>query len=91
MTADCRPEEHYMVNLSQRLSEIKKLVDSGKYLRAFHKGDWAGLPARYRAVLDYAAEHGLKLTGYSYEKGINEIVIDRIEDYIVQIEIPVSG
>ena len=31
MTADCRPEEHYMVNLSQRLSEIKKLVDSGKY------------------------------------------------------------
>ncbi len=63
----------------------------GKYLRAFHKGDWASLPARYRAVLDYAAEHGLKLTGYSYEKGINEIVIDRIEDYIVQIEIPVSS
>ncbi len=31
MIADCRPEEHYMVNLSQQLSEIKKLVDSGKY------------------------------------------------------------
>ena len=32
---------------------------------------------------------GLALSGYSYEKGINETVIDQIEDYIVQIEIPV--
>ncbi len=30
------------------------------------------------------------LSGYSYEKGINEAVIDRMEDYIVQIEIPVK-
>lgn len=31
------------------------------------------------------------LSGYSYEKGINETVIDQIEDYIVQIEIPIQG
>lgn len=30
-TAVCVPEEHYMVNLDERLSEIKKLVDEGKY------------------------------------------------------------
>ena len=28
--------------------------------------------------------------GYSYEMGINENVIVQIEDYIVQIEIPIT-
>lgn len=31
VTGDCKPEEHYMVNIDQRLSEIKTLVDAGKY------------------------------------------------------------
>lgn len=61
----------------------------GSYLRAFHKGDWSQIPLRYEAILDYADRHRLTLTGYSYEKGINETVSSQIEDYIVQIEIPV--
>lgn len=61
----------------------------GTYLRAFHKGSWDGLPKRYQTILEFANTHGLTLSGFSYEKGINEAVIDRIEDYIVQIEIPV--
>lgn len=63
----------------------------GNYLRAFHKGDWNQLPLRYQEILTFAHERGLALSGYSYEKGINETVIDRIEDYIVQIEIPILG
>ena len=59
-------------------------------LQAFHKGEWNGIPKRYQEILDYAKEHKLTLHGFSYEMGINENVIDRIEDYIVQIEIPVS-
>lgn len=31
VTADCKPDEHYMVNLDRRLSEIKDLIDEGKY------------------------------------------------------------
>ena len=62
---------------------------AGKYLRAFHKGDWDIIPLRYQAILAYAKKHKLKLSGFSYEMGLNENVIDRIEDYIVQIEIPV--
>ncbi len=62
----------------------------GIYLRAFHKGSWDKLPLRYQEILAYARKQGLVLSGYSYEKGINEAVIDQIEDYIVQIEIPVS-
>ncbi len=61
----------------------------GRYLRAFHKGSWERLPLRYEAILEYARRQGLRLFGYSYEKGINETVVERIEDYIVQIEIPV--
>ncbi|NBH26793.1 MerR family transcriptional regulator [Lachnospiraceae bacterium] len=64
---------------------------AGKYLRAFYKGDWSGLPRRYQTILDYADSHGLEPYGFSYEKGINEAVVDRIEDYIVEIEIPVSA
>lgn len=67
------------------------LQPGGTYLRAFHKGDWNQLPQRYQAILSYAREQGLALSGFSYEKGINESVIDRMEDYIVQIEIPVRG
>lgn len=65
------------------------IMPKGKYVRAFHKGDWSGIPKRYREIFDYAKKHGLTPHGFSYERGINETVIDRIEDYIVQIEIPV--
>lgn len=30
-TAVCIPEKHYMVDLSERMKEIKKMVDAGKY------------------------------------------------------------
>ena len=30
-TGVCVPEAHYMVNIEERLTEIKKLVDDGKY------------------------------------------------------------
>lgn len=31
VTAVCMPTEHYMVNIDKRLSEIKDMIDSGKY------------------------------------------------------------
>ncbi len=67
------------------------IQSGGTYLRAFHKGGWDKIPMRYQELLNYAKKHHLKLSGYSYEMGMNENVIDCIEDYIVQIEIPVSN
>ncbi len=64
---------------------------AGTYLRAFHKGEWSGISSRYREILDFVRRQGLTIYGYSYEKGINETVIDHIADYIVQIEIPVRS
>ena len=66
------------------------MAPGGKYLRAFCKGEWDRLPKRDQEIFDYAREHGLTPYGYSYEMGINENVIERIEDYIVQIEIPIT-
>ncbi len=63
----------------------------GRYLRAFHKGNLDRIPKRYEEIFAFAEKHNLTLCGFSYEMGINENVIDRIEDYIVQIEIPVLG
>lgn len=63
----------------------------GRYLQAFHKGSWDKIPECYKKISRHAEEHGLSLYGYSYEMGINENVIDNIDDYIVQIEIPVQG
>ena len=64
-------------------------MPGGKYLKAFHKGDWTSISKRYQELFDYAMEHNLTLHGFAYEMGINENVISQIDDYIVQIEIPV--
>ena len=65
------------------------LRPKGTYLRAFHKGAWEGISLKYQEILSYAKDHKLTLSGFSYEMGINENVVDRMEDYIVQIEIPI--
>ncbi|MEG1633934.1 MAG: MerR family transcriptional regulator [Oscillospiraceae bacterium] len=59
----------------------------GRYLRAFCKGDWDRLPAAYERVLAFVAERGLKLVGYSYEEGLNEMAISSSEEYVTQITI----
>lgn len=61
----------------------------GTYLRAFCVGNWDRLPTRYEAILQYAEQHHLEFSGCAYEIGINELVIDTIDDYITKIEIPV--
>lgn len=64
---------------------------SGKYLRAFYKGNWEKMTDKYGEILSYVEENGLRLKGFSYEMIINGNVADRMEDDIVQIEIPVAG
>ena len=60
----------------------------GSYLRAFYQGPWDDQPQRYQEILGFAQKQGWKLAGYAYETILNEPVIDRMEDAIIQIEIP---
>ena len=48
------------------------------------------MPEKYGEIFAFARAQGLEPEGYAYEVGINETVVDRIEDYIVQIEMPVG-
>lgn len=62
---------------------------SGKYVRAFYRESGGNAVSCYQRIFGYVKEHSLTLSGFSYEIIINENVIDRTEDAIVQIEIPV--
>ncbi len=66
------------------------LQPKGTYLRAFYKGSWDKISDKYKEILAYSKNQGLTLFGFAYETGINELVIDSIDEYITQIEIPVK-
>lgn len=66
------------------------LKPKGKYLSAYHRGDWDGLPNFYAKILDYADENNLNLVGYSFEIGMNDFAISNDDDYITQIMIKVE-
>lgn len=68
-----------------------QLQPAGRYLRAYCRGAWENIPARYAEMFEHARAHGLSLCGYACETGINESVIDGFDEYITRIEIPIQG
>ena len=64
---------------------------AGDYVRAFYRAGAENSVLCYQRTFDYVEEHGLTLSGFSYEVIINENVIERAEDALVQIEIPVKS
>ena len=64
---------------------------AGRYIRAFYQESAENAAACYQKIFHYARENAFTLSGFSYEVIINENVIDRTEDAIVQIEIPLSA
>lgn len=58
---------------------------AGTYLCGYQKGNWEELPKLYENMFAYAERAGLKLTGYAYERGMNDFVIARNEDYVTQV------
>ena len=62
----------------------------GKYICAYHMGDWDTLPDFYDEIVRYAEENNLTLVGYSFEIGMNDFAISDMEDYITQIMIRVE-
>jgi len=63
---------------------------AGDYVRAFYRDTTESPVLCYQRIFDYVEEHGLTLSGFSYEVIINENVIDRAEDALVQIEMLVK-
>ena len=61
----------------------------GRYLCGYHRGTWEGIPAVYERMLHFAKEHHLQLGAYAYERGLNEFVIEREEEYLTEVMIPI--
>ena len=51
-TGVCLPNEHYMVDLDQRLAQVKKLVDDGKYF-TINRARQFGKTTTLQALYDY--------------------------------------
>ena len=63
------------------------ILPQGTYLRAYCVGEWTHLAITYQHILQYATQHKLKLTGYAYEDGLNEMALQNKDDYITMITI----
>ncbi|MDO4453881.1 MAG: BltR family transcriptional regulator, partial [Eubacteriales bacterium] len=69
------------------IAQYDVLLPAGEYLRAFCIGGWERLQDVYQMVLSFADKHGLTLTGYAYEEGLNEMSLQKSDDYITMITI----
>ncbi|WP_432352910.1 MerR family transcriptional regulator [Sporosarcina sp. A2] len=78
--------ECFFTKVDKKPKELHAFVKpSGRYIQAFCKGNWDRLPETYENILNFAKEQGVTLTGFSYEVGINEMVINSIDEYITHI------
>lgn len=69
------------------ISQYDTLRPAGEYLRAFCIGGWERIQDVYQMILSFADEHRLTLTGYAYEEGLNEMSLQKSDDYITMITI----
>lgn len=96
-TVVCVPSKHYMVDISERISEIKKLVDNGKYFtinRARQYGKTTTLKALQRElqkdyiVLSLSFE-GITKAGYQTEgefvQSFSRLTLDQSEFFGISI------
>ena len=83
-TAVCIPSEHYMVNIDNRLKQIKQLVDENKYFtinRARQYGKTTTLRALYRYL---KSEYYVVLMDFQTFGSLNILLQSRLQ-------IPLSG
>lgn len=90
-TAVCIPDEHYMVDLSERVQEIRKLVDDGKYFtinRPRQYGKTTTINELYKVLvtenvvisLDFQSiENGSFKDGGEFSRAFARIVLDAEE------------
>ena len=81
----------YTLSLNKKKSKDTFIKPYGEYLCGYIKGTWDNLPKMYEKMLKYAQEHHLKLTGYAYEKGLNDFAICGENEYITQILIKIKN
>ena len=64
-------------------------LEEGHYLRAYSIGSWDKLQKVYDSMLEYAEKKGYTPIGYAYEEGLNELSLEKSENYVTMILIQV--
>ena len=59
----------------------------GMYLRGFCVGDWDNIPNIYLKMMQFAKNHNLVLGEYAFERGLNELAISNMSEYITEVTI----
>lgn len=81
-------DDYFFVRLPRFIPNVEcHKKPAGKYLRAFCVGEWDRIPDTYIRMEQYAHREGIRLEGYSYEEGLNEMVLRDMGEYITQISI----
>lgn len=62
---------------------------AGRYLCGYQTGDPENMDDLYGAMIHYAKKHGVSLTGFAYELGLNEFAIASPEEYVTKIMIQI--
>ena len=70
VTGDCKPEIHYMVDLTERLETIKRMVDAGQYFsinraRQYGKTTTLGALERFLSNKYYVVSLDFQMLGYA--------------------------
>ncbi len=96
-TALCIPSKHYMVDLSERVKEIKKLVDAGEYFtinRARQYGKTTTLTALRKVLEDDYEVVSLDFQGLgsasfrteeSFSKGFIRLILNKLDYNLIKI------
>lgn len=66
------------------------LKPEGDYVCGYLKGKWDRLPQLYEKMLDYARAHQLQLTGYAFERELNDFAIADEKGSVTQVVIPIA-
>lgn len=64
---------------------IEHRIAAGKYAKAIHKGGYEGLPATWKAVKEWAAQHGHSMANPGYEIYVNNPMTAEKADLITEI------
>lgn len=79
----------YSPAMEKRRTGHMMLKPQGMYLCGYLKGTWDRLPNLYEEMLNYAGERQIDLSGYAFDRGINDFALVSKEDYITQVAIKI--
>lgn len=98
-TGACNPKRHYMVDIEERLREIKRLVDRGKYF-TINRARQYGKTTTIQALVGYLAEDYIVLSldfqmignaKFETEHSFSKAFANHLKRVVINRNAPISG